>query len=78
MTKDQLIKKVLDSAVSGSKKEAEDAIDEYANKFTKDFIIRISRNPITCYSQKFHGMEKQFFLGQDYIERLNDSLTPKK
>jgi len=29
MTKDYLIKKVLDSAVSGSKKEAEDAIDEY-------------------------------------------------
>jgi len=32
MTKDQLIRKVLDSAVSGSKKEAEDAIDEYAKQ----------------------------------------------
>lgn len=41
MTKDQLIKNVLDSAVSGSKKAAEDAIDEYAKQESIAFCLKV-------------------------------------
>jgi len=41
MTKDQLIKKVLDSAVSGSKKEAEDAIEEYEMQKVAGYKIKL-------------------------------------
>jgi len=44
MTKDQLIRKVLDSAVSGSKKEAEDAIDEYEKNEAIEFSKYLHKN----------------------------------
>ena len=44
MTKDQLIRKVLDSAVSGSKKEAEDAIDEYEKQESIEFANWVLQN----------------------------------
>lgn len=38
MTKDQLIRKVLDSATSGNSKDAYDAIDEHEKENIKYFI----------------------------------------
>lgn len=49
-------------------------IEEYARRQIIKFIENISRNPISCYSVKPHGGEKQFFLGKDYVEKLISSI----
>jgi hypothetical protein len=50
-------------------------IEEYAKRKMIDFVERISKNPISCYSQKFSGQEKQFFLGNDYVQSLIKSIS---
>lgn len=74
MTKEEIAKKHIDYLGDKGMSKVYDAMEEYAKQFTKDFVERISKNPITCYSQKFSGQEKQFFLGADYVKRLMDAL----
>jgi hypothetical protein len=54
---------------------AYEAMDEYAKQQMIQLIENISRQPITCYSQKIQGQDKQFFLGRDYIEKLINSIN---
>jgi hypothetical protein len=50
-------------------------IEGYAKQEMIRLITNISRQPITCYSQKEKGKDKEFFLGQDYITKLISSIN---
>lgn len=43
---------------------------EYAKEQMVRLIENISRQPITCYSEKVRGQEKKFYLGKMYVQEL--------
>lgn len=61
--------------LTGTMPVIERAMERYAKEMMTDFIDRISKNPIDCYSVKNSGQEKQFFLGKNYVERLKKAIN---
>lgn len=43
---------------------------QYALQEMISLIENMQRRPIQCYSQKFTGQDKQFFLGRTYCDDL--------
>jgi len=46
------------------------AMEEYAKDQMITLLRNMAANPVSVYSQKVKGQEKQFFLGHNYVEDL--------
>jgi len=78
MTKDNLIKKVLDSAVSGSKKEAEDAIEEYLKYHSVGFLKYLDKCSYWLFKDMVFGNDIDGAITIDtvynnYLKSTNDT-----